>query len=506
VQNLIYYQNDDLLAQGDRSKTFEKRRKNKQVTWKSPERNRFKKSLNSNNLTSTDCKTEDKTACGDSVQATEKTNILDDAAVVSKSIQKKPKCSQSTIEKLLYPKSYPEKRHIDLNKHEPVNYQLNIPQLSVYEEIKTSYENRVLNFKENRLLLANRFDEDDESEDTGELEDLYSLPIVLRNCVLRPIIQQTQLVNRCAVNYFMTDLKLMSHFKCLRSFVLMKDGQFSQVLSDGLFEMYHQRGNLKNIFNPVALESLLNRAISCCDNKDKTMSNLVLVPSKTLKTTFITTSLNSLEGTELVYNTKWPCNIIVTASAKSKYTKLNTFFLKLKYSVWALRDIRTTLENIAKGLCPQHKLSSKNIKLLHIYRHEMHNFVKTMQGYVSTQILHVCWEEFCENIKTKVNNLEDLHLIHGEYVNKCLLRCLLTNNAKKVMDIIKKVLEQILLFRQQIASPNDDILVRLHNIYQDFKNVSHFLFKIVSSLVKKGYQPHLDDFLIRLNFNNFYSS
>jgi len=338
------------------------------------------------------------------------------------------------------------------------------------------------------------------------LDDFYSLPIAMRNCILRPIVQQTQLVNRCAVNYFMTDLKLMSHLKCLRSFVLMRDGRFSQVLSDGLFEMYHRRGNLKNVFNPVALESLLNRATSCCDYKAKTMSNLVLVATKSLKTTFNETSLSSLEGTQLVYNVEWPCNIIVTASAKAKYAKLNTFFLKLKYSVWALRDIRTTLENIAKELCPEHNFGSKDIKLLHIYRHEMHNFVKTMQGYVSTQILHVCWEEFCENIKTKVNNLEDLHLTHGEYVNKCLLRCLLTNKAKKVMDVIKKVLEQILLFRKQLASPNKNVLVRLNNIYQDFKNVSHFLFKIVSSLVEKGYQPHLDDFLIRLNFNNFYSS
>ena len=43
-------------------------------------------------------------------------------------------------------------------------------------------------------------------------------------------------------------------------------------------------------------------------------------------------------------------------------------------------------------------------------------------SFIFDKILHVCWEEFCENIKTKVNNLEDLHLTHGEYVNKCLLR------------------------------------------------------------------------------------
>lgn len=27
---------------------------------------------------------------------------------------------------------------------------------------------------------------------------------------------------------------------------------------------------------------------------------------------------------------------------------------------------------------------------------------------------------------------------------------------------------------------------------------------VVSKLVDKGYQPHLEDFLLRLNFNNYY--
>lgn len=31
-----------------------------------------------------------------------------------------------------------------------------------------------------------------------------------------------------------------------------------------------------------------------------------------------------------------------------------------------------------------------------------------------------------------------------------------------------------------------------------------FVFAVVSKLVDKGYQPHLEDFLLRINFNNYY--
>jgi gamma-tubulin complex component 6 len=36
-----------------------------------------------------------------------------------------------------------------------------------------------------------------------------------------------------------------------------------------------------------------------------------------------------------------------------------------------------------------------------------------------------------------------------------------------------------------------------------FKYYSHF-YKVVTKLVNRGYQPHLEDFLLHINFNNYY--
>ena len=40
--------------------------------------------------------------------------------------------------------------------------------------------------------------------------------------------------------------------------------------------------------------------------------------------------------------------------------------------------------------------------------------------------------------------------------------------------------------------------------YGVFRQYSRFLFSVVSKLSARGYQPHLQDLLLRLNFNGFY--
>lgn len=111
------------------------------------------------------------------------------------------------------------------------------------------------------------------------------------------------------------------------------------------------------------------------------------------------------------------------------------------------------------------------------------------------------------------------------------------------MNIIHSIFSLILKFRSQLISqpwgpasgprgaehPN---FALMQQSYSTFKYYSHFLFKgdpspmglagvtgwapaelltdtpaptpVVTKLVNRGYQPHLEDFLLRINFNNYY--
>lgn len=143
-----------------------------------------------------------------------------------------------------------------------------------------------------------------------------------------------------------------------------------------------------------------------------------------------------------------------------------------------------------------------------------------------------------------------------------LCRSLLTEKAAPVMNIIHSIFSLILKFRAQlIAQPWGShqgeavhpSFVAMQQSYNTFKYYSHFLFKgqfkilfygssvsflhprlnygrecvfigykriflqlsclleikcfplaVVTKLVNRGYQPHLEDFLLRINFNNYY--
>uniref|UniRef100_H2Y936 Gamma-tubulin complex component n=1 Tax=Ciona savignyi TaxID=51511 RepID=H2Y936_CIOSA len=132
--------------------------------------------------------------------------------------------------------------------------------------------------------------------------------------------------------------------------------------------------------------------------------------------------------------------------------------------------------------------------------------VKIIQGYVSTQVLHVCWKEFLDALQHNVTNLEDIYCRHAEYVHKCVLRCLLTPKAQAVLNLILDALKCILRFHLQLRTPKSCSFRSLKHSYLEFARISNFLYRVVVKLVEKGYQPHLENFLVRLNFNGFYKT
>ena len=51
---------------------------------------------------------------------------------------------------------------------------------------------------------------------------------------------------------------------------------------------------------------------------------------------------------------------------------------------------------------------------------------------------------------------------------------------------------------------SEDNWSNIQKQYAVFKQYSRFLYSVVGKLAARGYQPHLQDLLLRLNFNGFY--
>ncbi|KAM3925323.1 gamma-tubulin complex component 6 [Leptodactylus fuscus] len=348
-------------------------------------------------------------------------------------------------------------------------------------------------------------------ETAVQLIELLSLPVLMKYSVTAPILSSVSLVNKAVVDYYFVELNMEKHFEAIRHFLLMEDGEFAQSLSDLLFEKLGAGQTVGELFTPLVLNSILNKALQYSLHGDSHLASNLSFALKYIPEVFTPTAPDTLSCLELRYKVDWPLNIVITDTCINKYNKIFSFLLQLKHMVWTLRDIwfhlkRTALVNQAS--------SSVQYRQLQLYRHEMQHFVKVIQGYIANQILHVTWSEFRNKLRT-VSNLEDIRKTHTEYLNKALFRGLLTEKAAPLMNVIHSIFSLILKFRTQLISqswtcdkekqiashPNYGLM---QQSYDTFKYYSDFLFEVVTKLVNRGYQPHLEDFLLRINFNSYY--
>lgn len=342
-----------------------------------------------------------------------------------------------------------------------------------------------------------------------QLSEMVSLPVLIKHSVTAPLITHVSLVNKAVVDYFFVELGVERHFEALRHFLLMEDGEFAQSLSDLLFEKLGSGQTPGELLTPLVLNSILNKALQYSLHGDCPLAPNFTFALRYLPETFHPHAPDSLNCLELRYKVDWPVNIIITDSCMNKYNRLFSFLLQLKHMVWSLRDVWFHLKRTAlvKGAG-----RSVQFRQLQLYRHEMQHFVKVIQGYIANQILQVSWSEFVTKLSA-ATDLDAIHRTHADYLNRAIFRGLLTDKAAPVMNIIHSIFSLILKFRAQlIAQPWDNqqgeavhpSFIAMQQSYNTFKYYSHFLFKVVTKLVNRGYQPHLEDFLLRINFNNYY--
>merc|ERR1719384_2353390 len=139
----------------------------------------------------------------------------------------------------------------------------------------------------------------------------------------------------------------------------------------------------------------------------------------------------------------------------------------------------------------------------------MLNFLRNLRDYVASQVLEISWQEFQDNLLNKVTCLDDLIAIHEKYLNRALFRCLLNPKAASVMKILRDIFSSITKFSgiicTRMTGDEEDNFAKIEAQYKIFSQYSRFFFSLVTKLSARGYQPHLQDLLLRLNFNGFYN-
>lgn len=330
---------------------------------------------------------------------------------------------------------------------------------------------------------------------------------------MAPLLTQISLVNSAIVAYFIEDLHINRHFDLFKKLLFMEDGEFSLSLSNQLFEKLASGVSPREMCSATVMNSIVGKALQVSIYSDTTehAQNLAFA-LKNMPDIFKPNEMGTLDFLELRYRVDWPLNIVITEKSVVKYNKVFSFMLRLKRLSWVLRDIWFHLKHVAYS---RNVAGSPQLRQLQLFRHEMQHFVHNLEGYLSNQILNVTWSEFQEGL-LNVRSLDNLHNQHTDYLRKAIFRSLLSRKAAPVMTIISDLGTLILKLRTQLLAspwqqdpgtghvthPAYDIMCNTHKV---FKEYSTFLFTVVSKLVRRGYQSHLADFLLRINFNNFYN-
>merc|ERR1739848_817033 len=118
-------------------------------------------------------------------------------------------------------------------------------------------------------------------------------------------------------------------------------------------------------------------------------------------------------------------------------------------------------------------------------RHEMINFLSNLHAYISCQVLEITWLE-----------------VHEKFISKAVFRCLLNPKAAPVMKLLTDIFSAIAQFSSlaEVRLTSDCSAAgweRIEQQYRVFQQYSRYFFSVVTKLSARGYQPHLQDLLLR---------
>lgn len=355
--------------------------------------------------------------------------------------------------------------------------------------------------------------EQDKDEDADIIKQM-PLETIVKRSLISPIQAQISLVNKAVVQYFIKDLHIEAHFDAFRKFLLLEDGEFGHSLRSQLFEKISSGMRPQEFCNTIRLNNIIIEALRLSLYASRIeYSNQLTFSLKSIPDVFQPSDVGVLDFLELRYQVPWPCNIVITENSINKYNRVFSFLIRLKRAGWSLQEVWLSLK---KADYLRKTASSPQLRQLQLFRHEMQHFVNNLERYTVNQIIHVSWQEFQESL-SKVNDLDDLHRCHTAYLKKIIFRSLLSKNAAPVYKLINDIFGMISKFETRLTSHSwvedketghmiHPMFAKLQLVHGAFRQCIEFLFSVISKLVRRGYQDHLSDLLLQVNFNSHYKT
>ncbi|KAH8357678.1 hypothetical protein KR200_010719 [Drosophila serrata] len=340
-------------------------------------------------------------------------------------------------------------------------------------------------------------------------------PFMARRClqlsVMVPVNAHYALLRNEVLRIF-KELRIYEHFRRLRNYFFLLDGQFGGLLTSDILDRIRTGIDPKSLCQRGVLDAMLGNALACCPTDETTVTqnltlNCIKIPERLDFWSLDTTSMLALNC-----KVDWPLNLVISSETVAKYGQIFGYLLKLRHVTFILDATYQHLQRVGKLLGPKLRMSVQ-FRQLQAVRQKLLHFVTALQTHLVAKAFQATWNNFKEDLCT-ANSIEDLYRHHVAYLKRVAFLAFLNRKSAKVKETIDNILIIILRFCKVIQSQTFMVDVEKQFVHPRFKRLlqeeaefdkfMHYLIYLGNKAAASGYQEEIGDLICIINFNNYY--
>ncbi|VDK41505.1 unnamed protein product [Taenia asiatica] len=357
-----------------------------------------------------------------------------------------------------------------------------------------------------------------------------------------PLQTRIRVVDRCLLDHFVMELKLLDHLRFVKSVFCHEhpvitprvlDALFSEVCYGDAFlgpftlnrvgclplaHLLSSPAKGRSVFNDIRRfqdlvpVDLLNiklpsqeMQINTCSPFDTSFQRVLFYLKRlhTVKTADSSSYVDrAFDNLALVYNAPWPLNIWLHDRVLAKYNTIFCILARVKYALWALESVFRFLRDHRRDA----SMSGGVYFQASLWRHEMDRVVRDLDAYLCLHAVQFSWRAFIKRIGafelpspldehsrapeelTTARSLDELCQSHEECVDAIISRCLMDNeeDSPSIQDSIMGLLESVHRFRRTLLLTQGQGCAasnQLHLIVDHFRSHSQTLYRLLRARV-----------------------
>ncbi|XP_033101259.1 gamma-tubulin complex component 4-like isoform X2 [Anneissia japonica] len=201
----------------------------------------------------------------------------------------------------------------------------------------------------------------------------------------------------------------------------------------------------------------------------------------------------------MAFSVQWPLHILFTQSVLDKYNTMFKFLLNVKRVQLELQQCWAT------QMQQKHHMSQRWDANKWRLRNNMAFLLDNLQYYLQVDVLESQFTALIQKIQS-TRDFEEVRFAHDQFLASLMAQSfLLMKPVRHCLNEILDVCHSFCTLLMQSVTMTAREISYMERIAQGFNRQSSLLFKILSGVRSHQTSPHLSQFMLRLDFNKFYS-